>query len=117
VVGRGSQDAKKFVNAPILNVDRPGGIRRKRMSIKGAIELKRFKEGKLLTRKQAILAQCYECNGYEAEDCLGVSCPLYQWSPYTKVTSLIGLNLIKPLSQRKGKPFPGGKNTKTTLSL
>jgi len=52
--------------------------------IKGAMEWNKFKAGMPLTRKQAILAQCYECNGYESEDCLGVSCPLYQWSPFNK---------------------------------
>ncbi len=52
--------------------------------IKGAKEFKKFQDGKPLTRRQAILAQCAECNGFEAEDCLGVSCPLYQWSPYNK---------------------------------
>jgi len=80
------------------------------MSIKGAREFKLFKEGKPLTRKQAILAQCHECNGYEAEDCHGVSCPLYRWSPYTKVSSLVVLNLEKPHSERKGKPFPKSKS-------
>ncbi len=52
--------------------------------IKGQIEFKKFKDGKSLTRKQAILAQCYECNGYEESqaDCVTYSCPLYQYSPY-----------------------------------
>ncbi len=58
------------------------------MSVKGAMEFKRFKDGKSLTRKQAILAQCYECNGYEAQDCLGNSCPLYTYHPYRKVSNL-----------------------------
>lgn len=30
--------------------------------LKGQKEHERFKEGKSLTRKQAILAQCYDCN-------------------------------------------------------
>lgn len=80
--------------------------------IKGASEYKKFQDGKPLTRKQALLAQCYVCNGFEGEDCLGVSCPLYRWSPYTKVSSLVALNLEKPLSQRKGKPFPRSKSIK-----
>ncbi len=45
----------------------------------------KFKKGKPLTRKQAMGAQCFECNGFStlpAHDCLGVSCPLYQWSPW-----------------------------------
>ena len=55
------------------------------MLIKGARQYKLFQEGKLLTRKQAILAQCYICNGEEegGEDCLGSeTCPLYQYFPY-----------------------------------
>jgi len=66
------------------------------MSTKGSGELKRFHEGKPLTRKQAILAQCYECNGYEAEDCLGVSCPLYLYHPWRKVQFFSGLDQQKP---------------------
>lgn len=55
------------------------------MIIKGAYQYKLFQEGKPLTRKGAILAQCYVCNGEEegGEDCLGAkSCPLYQYFPY-----------------------------------
>lgn len=47
----------------------------------------KFKEGKQLSRKQAMAAQCFECNGYTAEskdDCLGFSCALYPWSPWGK---------------------------------
>ena len=51
---------------------------------KGSSEYKKFEAGKSLTRKQAILANCAVCSGFEAEDCLGVSCPLYQWPPYNK---------------------------------
>ncbi len=42
--------------------------------IKGQAEYKKFEEGKPLSRKQAILAQCGVCNGFEAEDCLGMDC-------------------------------------------
>jgi len=52
--------------------------------IKGAKEYKKFKEGKPLTRKEAMLAMCYVCNG-ESEsnvDCQGYSCSLYQYHPY-----------------------------------
>ncbi len=68
------------------------------MPIKGAKEFKKFQDGKPLTRKESLLAQCYECNGYEAQDCLGNSCPLYQWSPYRKITSL------KPQTFKKLNP-------------
>ena len=49
--------------------------------VRGHKEYKKFQEGKLLTRKEAILAQCYVCNGQEeaVEDCKGFSCPLYQF--------------------------------------
>jgi hypothetical protein len=50
-------------------------------------ELERFKKGLPLTRKQAIGAQCYECNGYstqKADDCVAKHCPLYEWSPWGK---------------------------------
>jgi hypothetical protein len=53
-------------------------------AIKGSKEYKKFKEGKPLTRKQAISAHCYECNGLDEgrEDCKGYSCPFYQFYPY-----------------------------------
>lgn len=49
--------------------------------IKGAREYERFKNGESLTRKQAMLAHCYACNGEEdsAVDCQGHSCPMYQY--------------------------------------
>lgn len=52
--------------------------------MRGKREYDRFKSGESLTHKQAILAQCYVCNGLDegGEDCKGVSCPLYQHMPY-----------------------------------
>lgn len=52
--------------------------------MKGKREYERFRRGEPLTHKQAILAQCYACNGLEegGDDCKGVSCPLYQHMPY-----------------------------------
>ena len=55
------------------------------MLLKGQKEYKKFQEGKGLTRKQVILAQCYACNGEEEGgfDCQSkASCPLYQYFPY-----------------------------------
>ena len=51
---------------------------------KGKKEYGMFLEGKHLTRRQAVLAQCYVCNGEEegGVDCLGISCPLYEYFPY-----------------------------------
>lgn len=52
--------------------------------IKGQKEFKKFKEGKPLTRKEAILAYCYDCNGAEEsnEDCKTKLCALYQYHPH-----------------------------------
>jgi len=54
--------------------------------LKGQKEYESFKQGKKLTHKQMILAQCYVCNGLEegGEDCLGKSCPLYPAMPYRR---------------------------------
>jgi len=51
---------------------------------KGKMEYKKFKNRHALTYKEAVLAQCYACNGFEegGVDCLGKSCPLYQFMPY-----------------------------------
>lgn len=56
------------------------------MHIRGFRQFQKFKNGGSLTPKQAILAQCYECNGGAegGEDCLGVSCPLYEYMPFRK---------------------------------
>lgn len=51
----------------------------------------KFKKGEPLSRKQAMAAQCYECNGYDVElshDCLGINCSLYPFGrPGAKVTA------------------------------
>jgi hypothetical protein len=54
--------------------------------MKGQKQYEAFKAGKPLSFKGAILAQCYSCNGESegGEDCLGISCPLYQYMPYRK---------------------------------
>jgi len=54
--------------------------------IKGQRQYEDFKKGKPLSFKGAILAQCFVCNGEDEgrEDCLGISCPLYQYMPYRK---------------------------------
>jgi len=54
--------------------------------IKGQTEFKKWQSGKKITRKEAMLAQCYICNGEEQsnEDCEGKQCPLYQYHPYNE---------------------------------
>ncbi len=92
------------------------------MSIKGAVQWKSFKAGKSLTRKGAILAQCYECNGCSDEDCHGLSCPLYQWSACNKNAKLGRLdkgNIIsesKRMAQTAGIRAWKAKKSATTLS-
>jgi len=51
---------------------------------KGQVEYNKWQKGKVLTRKEAILANCYVCNGMEDSDCdcMGVGCPLYGFMPY-----------------------------------
>jgi len=70
--------------------------------IKGQVEYEKFERGELITRKQAMLAQCYQCNGFEGSncDCLGRSCPLYQFQPYhgqkkRKEVVLTDIDIIK----------------------
>ena len=53
-------------------------------SKKGKKEYQMFLDGKHLTRRQAILGQCYICNGEDegGVDCLGANCPLCEFFPY-----------------------------------
>ena len=56
-----------------------------RMRVKGKREYEKFLKGEELSRKEAMLAHCFVCNGEEdgGEDCLGKSnCPMYQYFPY-----------------------------------
>jgi len=51
----------------------------------GKNELLAFFHGKRLTQKEAILAHCYDCQGFYsdgAEDCLSDICPLRPFMPY-----------------------------------
>lgn len=55
--------------------------------VKGQLQCRKWRKNKSakLTRKEAILANCYICNGEEesAIDCKGEkSCPLYQYHPH-----------------------------------
>lgn len=65
--------------------------------IKGQKEYLSWQNGKRLTIKQAVLANCYMCNGLEESslDCKGQkSCPMYPYSPYGRKK---GLNVaLKP---------------------
>lgn len=53
----------------------------------GKKEWKKVMKKQHLTRKEAILAQCYECqNGYSdgIKDCKCFECPIYEYHPYRK---------------------------------
>ena len=51
--------------------------------VRGGKEYQKFAQGKKITRKEAMLAMCYDCLGGEGmrEDCMGTMCPLYPYYP------------------------------------
>lgn len=54
-------------------------------SYKGRNEYLKFLRGERVTRKEAILAECYACQGFYVDgkyDCKSVLCPLYAFYPY-----------------------------------
>ena len=59
--------------------------------IKGRLEQKKLLNGEKLTRRQAIMANCYVCNGEEegGEDCKSTDCPFYQYFPYRDKKPLV----------------------------
>ena len=62
-------------------------IMRDGKSAQGKRELLKHLDGKKLTLRQAVAAQCYSCTGYYAdgkEDCGLLSCPLHGFMPYRK---------------------------------
>jgi hypothetical protein len=51
----------------------------------GRKELIKYRKGGRLTRKEAVLAMCYDCMGLYIDgknDCQIPECPLYFWMPY-----------------------------------
>lgn len=72
-------------------------------AIIGQKEYNKFKEGKSLTVRQAVLSQCYVCNGQKDSrvDCKGYSCTLYPFSPY-------GEESRYPYTPKKPKGRVGG---------
>ena len=53
--------------------------------IKGALEYRKWEQGVELTRKEAMLAHCYSCNGFEDSkaNCKGsLKCPMYEFFSY-----------------------------------
>ena len=66
------------------------------LTAKGKRELLKYLEGEKLTRKEAMLAKCYEClNGYAdgKVDCAIESCPLYPYMPFSACKNTSGRKL------------------------
>jgi hypothetical protein len=53
---------------------------------KGRLQWNKHVRGESLTRKEAILAKCYDCNGMEegGVDCDVPDCALYAYFPYRR---------------------------------
>lgn len=51
--------------------------------LKGQVQYGKFENGGKLTRREAMLAKCYECNGYDESgvDCEIQACPMYAYHP------------------------------------
>ena len=66
------------------------------MVVKGQREWESHLRGEPLSRKQAIKAHCYECNGLESSnvDCQGHNCPLYAYFPYKGVKDVVEYGLV-----------------------
>lgn len=80
--------------------------------IKGQKEYIAHKAGKELTRKQAILALCYECNGFEESakpPCVAVSCPIWplRWKKRVAVGKM-HKNAILALAKHRANKSKGG---------
>ena len=59
----------------------------KRQSFQGEDAYFRFLKGGKITRREAMLAKCYECmGGYDdgKMDCCGESCPIFPFYPYKR---------------------------------
>jgi hypothetical protein len=68
-----------------LDRDRVVEIQKYGKSAQGRKELIKFLKGGKLTRKQAMLAKCYECSGYYADGkraCTVADCPMIGYMPY-----------------------------------
>lgn len=87
--------------------------------VKGALEWKKFKNGEKLSRKQAILAMCFECNGQEESgvDCMQdepihgeLSCPLYQFHPHRpKNKKKVTQKQLENFKKMQAQKFKGTK--------
>ena len=69
-----------------MNIGDVGMVKRKYgIKAAGYKELKKYMSGKRLTRKEAMLAKCYDCCGGYIDgriDCGCKGCPMYDYMPY-----------------------------------
>jgi len=78
----------------------------------GKSSFSKFERRESLSRKQAMEAQCYECNGYSFEkvdDCKGFNCPLYQWSPWGTKSNLQNVTCSGSISHIKDSQAGGSR--------
>jgi len=68
-----------------------GHVTRHGKRAKGMKEMIKHLKGERLTRKEAMLAHCFQCMGYFSDgfkegagDCGVPACPLYQYFPYRR---------------------------------
>ncbi len=70
-----------------MNEERCSDIKRYGKAAKGRSEILRHLAGDRLTRGEAIMAKCYECEGYYLDGKVACSigaCPLQPFNPYAK---------------------------------
>ncbi len=69
------------------------------ISAQGRNELIAHRQGRRITRNQAIKAKCYECTGGYADgkgDCGIADCPLYNFMAYREGVDKIAFNPVAP---------------------
>ena len=81
---------------------------------KGYKEYLKFKNGSPLTRREAILAQCFQCNGpgEGGEDCKGHDCPLYQYMPHRAGSAKRANKMTEEQRRLVGERLRRGKEAK-----
>ena len=87
--------------------------------IKGANEYAKWEKGEKLTLRQALLTQCYVCNGLDegGKDCKGKACPLYPFMPYNRNRYRSGRTMTPEQREAASARLrEGRKNTKLRVN-
>lgn len=96
------------------SLNRKDSIKKYGISASGRREFLKYLEGDRITKRQAILAKCYDCMAFYASgrsDCNLSDCPLYPFMPYgTKPQTP-----IRKLSKVHKEKFMAGKNKLSKL--